>query len=419
MHLYRLIIPNRGQHVIDDQLCSLLDDPDFHEIQSRMSRFNLFEALGAVHGELKHSNFLGYLLAPNRPHGLGSKPLERILRRALEAIPIDARPISTLDLIVGDLDNAIIHRERYAIDLLIEVEELKLVVVIENKVRAKAGEGQLAGYRKRVTTGYPGYRKLYLFLTPAGTPPDDDAYWPLSYSALAQILETIAAEPTVGDATRLIIEHYVDMIRKNIVEDDHLRDLAAKLYDRHKEALDFIFESRPQTGSLVEVVAKRVRSIDGLIVDTDGTSMLRFLPTQWEGVLTHKSDLKDWTRSGRGLLFEVKTHSAKPGRLMLSLVLGPGNAANRAALYERAKGRPELFVGLVKPMGVKWSTIFSCDLITAELAETLTAEQQEANVDLAWSEFQGTTLPELIQAVLEIDKEIASIKSHSTSQSDA
>lgn len=393
--------------MIDDRLSALLNDRGFLEIQARMSRFNLFEALGAVHGELKHSNFLGYLLAPNRPHGLGSKPLERILRRALETIPSEARPISTLDLIVGDLDDAIIHRERYAIDLLIEVEALKLIVVIENKICAKAGDGQLARYRERVTAEYPDYRKLYLFLTPAGTPPDDDGYWPLSYSALAQTLEATAAELTAGNATRLIIEHYVDMLRRNIVDDDHLRDLAAKLYDRHKEALDFIFESRPQIGNLVEFIAQRVRSADGLIVDTDGPSMLRFLPVRWEGVLTHKSDPKDWTRTGRGLLFEVKRDSAKPGRLMLSLVMGPGNAAVRTALYERASRRPDLFVGLVKPMGVKWSTIFSRDLITAKLAETLTTEQQEANAGLAWSDFQGTTLPALIDAVLEIDKEIA------------
>lgn len=408
-----------GRSVIDDQLSALLDDCDFHEVQSRMSRFNLFEALGAVHGELKHSNFLGYLLAPNRPHGLGSRPLKRILRSALETIPSEARPISILDLIVGDLDNAIVHRERYAIDLLIEIEEVNLIVVIENKVRAKAGDGQLARYRERVTAEYPGYRKLYLFLTPTGAAPDDDSYWPLSYSALAQTLDVMAAEPSTGDDARLILEHYVDMLRKNIVDDDHLRSLAAKLYERHREALDFIFESRPQIANLVEFIAHRVRSMDGLIIDTDGPSMLRFLPTQWEGTLTHKSDLKDWSRTGRGLLFELKRDSARPGRLMLSLVMGPGEATDRAALYEGAKSRPDLFVGLVKPMGVKWCTIFSRDLITAKLAESLTTEQQEANAELAWSDFQGTTLPALIHAVLEIEQEIAASKKATNSQSNS
>jgi hypothetical protein len=59
--------------VIDDQLSGLLDDPDFSQIQSRMARFNLFEAMGAVHSELRHSNFLAYPLSPNRPHGLGTR----------------------------------------------------------------------------------------------------------------------------------------------------------------------------------------------------------------------------------------------------------------------------------------------------------------------------------------------------------
>lgn len=116
---------------------------------------------------------------------------------------------------------------------------MKLVVIIENKVHAKEGEGQLARYREKGRAEYPDHRKLYLFLTPAGVTPGDDAYWPLSYSALAQTLESIAAEPATGGAPRLIIEHYVDMLRKNIVDDDHLRSLAARLYERHKEALDW------------------------------------------------------------------------------------------------------------------------------------------------------------------------------------
>jgi hypothetical protein len=280
--------------------------------------------------------------------------------------------------------------------------------MIENKIRAKAGDGQLARYRERISIEYPEWRKIYLFLTPEGARPDDEAYWPMSYSVLARTLEEIASEPTAVDATRLIISHYVDMLRKNVLDDDDLRGLAAKLYERHKEALDFILNNRPQTGNLLEFIAQRARSVEGLIIDTDGPSMLRFLPMQWEGTLTHKSDPKEWSRTGRGLLFELKRDTAKPGRLMLSLLIGPGDAASRTALYEGAKSKPELFAGLVKPMGLKWSTIFSRDLMTANLAETLTTEQQEENAGLAWSSFQGTTLPALIEAVLEIDRDFVS-----------
>jgi hypothetical protein len=399
-----------GLSVIDDQLSALLDDRDFRDIHGRMGRFNLFEALGAVHAELRHSNFLAYLLSPNRPHGLEARPLQQVLRRALETIPVAERPLSTLELLVGDLDDAIVHRERDSIDLLIEIDALQLVVVIENKIKAKAGVGQLMRYRELIEARYPGHRRLFIFLTPEGTSPDDPGYHSLSYVNLAEMLETLAKDLPQGDATRLIVSHYVDMLRKNIVEDDHLRELAARLYERHAEALDFIFDNRPRPASMLGLVAQRVRASEGLVVDTDGVSMLRFAPEQWDGRLSFASDPKDWTPSGRGLLFEIKSHTNKPGRISLSLVLGPGDADYRAAFYEAAKHRPDIFKGLVKPMGVKWSTVFGRDLMTAERAATLSVEAQATNIDLAWTDFQQVALPTLIDAVLEIDAGIAAAR---------
>ena len=59
-------------------------------------------------------------------------------------------------------------------------------------------------------------------------------------------------------------------------------------------------------------------------------------------------------------------------------------------------------------MGAKWATIFSRDLITAERAATMSAEAQAANLRLAWSDFQEGTLPQLAEAILELDAEIVS-----------
>ena len=96
-----------SRRMIDEKIGQLLDDEDFWEIQKRRSRFNLFEVIGAVHGELRHSNFLAYLLSPSRPHGLGARPLQLVLRRALEHIAPDERPVSTLELLGRELINRI------------------------------------------------------------------------------------------------------------------------------------------------------------------------------------------------------------------------------------------------------------------------------------------------------------------------
>ena len=118
---------------------------------------------------------------------------------------------------------------------------MKLVVIVENKIHAKVGDGQLRRYRKIVESRYPDQRKLLIFLTPEGQSPDDAGYQALSYVALAEALEGVLAPALPQDAPQIIVQHYIDMLRNNIVEDAHLRSLAAKLYERHTQALDFIF----------------------------------------------------------------------------------------------------------------------------------------------------------------------------------
>jgi hypothetical protein len=58
---------------LEDRLAILVDDPDFRKIDKQFRRFNIFEAIGAIRGELKHSNFLSFILSPARSHGLGSE----------------------------------------------------------------------------------------------------------------------------------------------------------------------------------------------------------------------------------------------------------------------------------------------------------------------------------------------------------
>ncbi len=72
-----------------------------------------------------------------------------------------------------------------------------------------------------------------------------------------------------------------------------------------------------------------------------------------------------------------------------------------------ATANPQLFKGLVKPMGAQWSSIFSRDFLTATQAKGLSFEAQEDNVRLAWSDFQGEQLGALIKGVLDIDQQLA------------
>ena len=387
----------------EDRLSRLLDDPGFGTIHSEMARFNLFEAVGAVRSELRHSNFLAYLLSPSRSHGLGSAVLEAVLRAILEMLPPHDRPVMTLELIVADINKAYVYRERDNIDLLIEIDTLKLVVVIENKVDAKAGDGQLNRYWEATEARYPKHRKLYVYLTPLGDESGHPRYVSFSYVRLTEILDKLGTTASIALETAIIVRHYVEMLRRHIVPDERLRELAAKLYERHTEALDFIFECRPQQGGVLEALYDRIEQVGGLLIDSRGANVVRFAPDAWESLKSIRCDTSNWTHTGRALLFELKTFVNAPGRVNLALVLGPASPEARLKFYEAARSDPEMFQGLVKPMGQKWASIFSHDLQTSVQAKGLTIEQQANNATLAWSDFQGFRLQGLIRGILDID----------------
>lgn len=389
---------------IEERLADLIDDADFQAIVSRRSSFNLFEAVGAIRGELRHSNFLGFLLSPARNHGLGAQPLIRMLRAILAKMPRDERPLSALELIVGDLDGAIVDRELHNIDLLIEIRPLNLVVLIENKIDAKAGEGQLARYKSIVATRYPGHRRLLVFLTPQGTPPNEPGYVPFSYVEAAKVLESVA-EAGPPEAT-LAVRHYVEMLRRHIVPDDHLRALARQLYDRHKEAFDFVNECKPQAQSMM-AIARDVYEAQspGLLKESETGAILRFVPDEWTSVPALNScPPHEWTKTGRNLVFEIKTYSgeAYASRVNVALIVGPAEQQIRVRLYEGARERPDVFMGLVKPMGSKWATIFSRDLLGASAGKELAMDERAVVVNAAWADFISSNLPMLKAAIADI-----------------
>jgi hypothetical protein len=61
----------KDQALLEASLGELLDDSNFHELDRRVGRFNLFEAVGGVRAELRHSNFLAFIFSPTEATGWG------------------------------------------------------------------------------------------------------------------------------------------------------------------------------------------------------------------------------------------------------------------------------------------------------------------------------------------------------------
>ena len=101
----------------------LLENPELERLEKLLEEFNHFEAIGAVRQELRHSDFLAFLLDPNQNHGLGDLVAKRLLQQALKDAPDDTTleegansnrrgaSLTPLDIALLDLDDLQVRRE--------------------------------------------------------------------------------------------------------------------------------------------------------------------------------------------------------------------------------------------------------------------------------------------------------------------
>jgi hypothetical protein len=141
----------------------VVDNPDLERLESLLGQFNLFEALGAVHVEVRHSDFLSFLLTPSESHSLGDTFVKRLLQKAIGASGGQSLPLTLIDLDIWDLDELIVLREWQNIDILLVDQRNELVVIIENKVHSSEHSEQLQRYWQITRQHYPGWRIVGLF----------------------------------------------------------------------------------------------------------------------------------------------------------------------------------------------------------------------------------------------------------------
>jgi hypothetical protein len=359
----------------------ILENPDLEMLEAHLDEFNIFEALGAVRVELRHSDFLAFLLNPRQNHGLGDVFVKRMLQKALSAAQFDTH-ITPLDIDTWDLDGLTVQREWQNIDLLLLDE--RLVVIIENKITSSEHSGQLKRYRNTVETHYPGRHLLCLFLTPDGEEASDINYISISYSMLANLAKSIleARVSTLGHDVRILMTHYAQMLRRHIVIESEIADLCRRIYHKHQRALDLIYEFRPdQQAALREIIEKLIISQADCILDYGTKSYIRFIPKEWDLPVLNQG--QGWTSSGRILMFEFGNFT---NRFRLSLIIGPGPLEIRQRLMELASSHQTLKPAY-KALGKSFNTIYTRNWLTSKDYENGSVEDLEGKIKTRWDQF--------------------------------
>ncbi len=210
------------------QLRAFAGDEQLYQLEAVLTNFNIFEAIGATHRELAHSHFLAYLLDPEQNHRLGDEFLKRFLREAVPEL-----------LGAASFEQVVVRREYRNIDILIEDTQAEAIVIIENKIWSPEGTGQLSVYWKAMSTEYPTWSRFGVYITPAGGPPSDEHYRPLSYKVVKKILEQVlnARSGHLNSGVELVLEHYIDILGRFIMGNTNAADLARQLYFKHRAAV--------------------------------------------------------------------------------------------------------------------------------------------------------------------------------------
>jgi len=381
----------------------VLDRDALSAIENQFSGFNVFEAIGHTHAEERHSNFLGFLFDPQGSHGLGDAVLREFILRTVRSVPREARPVDLLKMSVTDLSSTLILREHRNIDIFGLNEEEKLVLVIENKIRSSEHSNQLQRYREYVDSQYPDHRKIYVYLTPEGEEPSDGSYIPYSYTDLLLLLEDIIKEHRKSLAAPILstLEHYLEILRRYVVSDEALVTLAKSIYQKHKTALEFIFEQRPDLQlELSDLIVGLIAESGKFIQDRHVKTSINFVPREWANIPQFNITPDNlWTKSGRTVMLEFRNSTAS---MNLCVVLGPTDDQQfRESMYDYCKSKPDIFRGITSKLYQSFVTLYSKRILSRQQLEDGELSDLEPIIRKFWEEFLEHDLPIICKALEE------------------
>lgn len=231
---------------------------DFKNLDSLTNVFCPFEAIGMIRQEIRHANFLSYILDPKKPHGLEDAVLQDFLIGLADVD--DARvPFRVSHFQFADLERARVRREWKNTDLVIELppgsfsfSEKGAVICVELKIDASESEEQLKKYRDIVSQNFDvnQYTPAFFFVTVEGDEArkvDDQAVWyPLALDEIVSRLEGVVSRYPAKKSISML-QSYTEMLRRNILENPEIDELSRKIWAEHRRALEILKVYEPDT----------------------------------------------------------------------------------------------------------------------------------------------------------------------------
>ena len=300
---------------------------------------NIFKILRIANTEIRHSNFLSWLLDPKGNHNLNEAVLSKFLQEIINSSDNFDESITLDDI---GIKNVEIRREWENIDLLIILDEY--VVCIENKIFSGEHSDQLTRYKNIVETRFSEKTQIYVYLNPFGYSSfrESDVYLPISYQVIIDILENLNLDE-IDTTVKSFIEQYLLTLKRDVMGIDENAELAQEIYKEHKELFDYIYEIMPDGLENVGNYIQDVLISKNYKLGSRSKQYVRFYPSEIEQFIYFNKSKNQWDKR-ETFLFEI-FYNKKQIRISLGM--------NDAGDDEYDRGKLNEILQILDPKGGK------------------------------------------------------------------
>ena len=328
----------------------MLDIDELDKLTKYNNEVNFFEITGMDNREIKHSNFLKWLLDANANHNIGDKFVRKFMQKVIKANKNNR--IINSDIIEISLLNYydfLIRREWNNLDIFMVSDKCKFTITIENKIYSSESENQTKKYRNKIEDYYKDYTNLFIFLTREGEEAQDSEYWcNATYYMVKEVLEEILQEyKDLSSDVELLIKNYISILRRKILMDKDIKKICEEIYKKHKDALELIYQYRPNEAAAIsnhiQDFIERHAEKYNIIFDKENSSntYIRFTTRNMNELIPKSNDLSFGWNNGYSFLYEIEVY----GNYKSSCVGTISNPSNTTCikLYKITQANPKKF----------------------------------------------------------------------------
>ena len=306
---------------------------------------NVFNVVGMGKQEIRHSNFLAFLLSPKESHGFGNLFLRQFVERLLsytnENIDSYAYKIKNNKTILNPeelfpngiqkffMEDANVTRESFFnIDILVVSMSQKTTITIENKIFSGVHSFQLSKYYERIEETYPtagGWKNIYIYLTPFGTMPEEDNVYCENWCVFTHeqilmivdnFLDNINNKTKRTDATnkiKILLEDYKTIMNTEILmRNQEIKKLCKEIHNKFPNVVEWLkaYETEENNGisEYIQTYLEKFSNDDSVIVlrDSSNRTFVRFVTKYITDILPEEQDIGYGFRNGRRFMYEIK-----------------------------------------------------------------------------------------------------------------